>query len=70
MSKITKKPDADLSIVDIIDYKSKSQGMDVVPDLPLDLAFLDIESLLPKLGQLPFGGLEWVTAQSRCVSLN
>ena len=36
------------------------------PDLPLDLAFLDIESSLPKLSPLAAGGIEYVNIiQSR-----
>ena len=32
--------------------------MDTVPDLPLDLALLDVEASLPKLSPLSSGGIE------------
>ena len=47
-----------LTLDDMISQNSQMKSMDTVPDLPLDLALLDIESSLPKLSPLSSGGIE------------
>ena len=48
----------EISLDDIISRNPQIKAMDTVPDLPLDLAFLDVEVSLPKLSPLSSGGLE------------
>ena len=38
---------------DMIHRGLQSLGANFVPDLPVDLAFLDVESVLPRLSTLP-----------------
>ena len=47
-----------LTLDDIISQNPQVKSLDTVPDLPLDLALLDIESSLPKLSPLSSGGIE------------
>ena len=47
-----------LTLDDMISQNPQVKSMDTVPDLPLDLALLDIESSLPKLSPLSSGGIE------------
>lgn len=54
---VTKLVD-NLNLDDIISRNPQINAADTVPDLPLDLAFLDIEASLPKLSPLSFGGIE------------
>ena len=45
------------------DMLSRSQPINLtenVPDLPMELAFLDVEGALPKLSTLPVSGKEYV----------
>ena len=43
---------------DELNQSSRVKSMDTVPDLPLDLALLDVEASLPKLSPLSSGGIE------------
>ena len=43
---------------DVLSQSSGVKSMDTVPDLPLDLALLDVEASLPKLSPLSSGGIE------------
>ena len=43
---------------DVLSQSSRVKAMDTVPDLPLDLALLDVEASLPKLSPLSSGGIE------------
>ena len=43
---------------DMISQIPRVRSMDIVPDLPLDLALLDVEASLPKLSPLSSGGIE------------
>ena len=47
-----------LTLDDMISQNPQVKSLDTVPDLPLDLALLDIESSLPKLSPLSSGGIE------------
>lgn len=49
----------DTSLDDLLSRGWKTTA-DGAPDLPADLAFLDVESLLPKLSPLALGGAEYV----------
>ena len=49
-----------LTLDDIISRNPQIKSTDNVSDLPMDLAFLDLESLLPKLSPLAPGGIEYV----------
>ena len=48
----------DLNLDDVVSHNPQAKGLDPVPDLPLDLAFLDVEASLPKLSTLSSGGIE------------
>ena len=48
----------DMTLDDMIGPRPRVKPMDTVPDLPLDLAMLDIEASLPKLSPLSSGGIE------------
>ena len=48
----------ELSLDDVISQHPQAKAVDSVPDLPLDLAFLDVEASLPKLSVLSSGGIE------------
>ncbi len=48
----------ELTIDDVISRNPQAKALDAVPDLPLDLAFLDVEASLPKLSPLSSGGIE------------
>ena len=50
----------DESLDELLKRLGKTTAPDEVPDLPADLAFLDVESLLPKLSPLALGGAEYV----------
>ncbi|KAL6720420.1 hypothetical protein ACLMJK_002342 [Lecanora helva] len=52
------KSSGQISLDDIISRNPRLQGSDAALDLPIDLAFLDIEALLPKLSPLSSGGIE------------
>ena len=43
---------------DVLSQSSRVKSMDTVPDLPLDLALLDVEASLPKLSPLSSAGIE------------
>lgn len=47
-----------LNLDDMISQNLKIKALDSVPDLPLDLALLDVEGSLPKLSPLPSGDIE------------
>ena len=47
-----------LTLRDVIDHNPKTKAIENVADLPLDLAFLDVEASLPKLSPLSTGGIE------------
>lgn len=49
-----------LTLNDVISGNPQIDSLDTLPDLPLDLAFLDVENLLPKLSPLSSGGIEYV----------
>lgn len=49
-----------ITIDDVISRNPLVQSIDVPSNLPLDLAFIDIEANLPKLSPLSSGGLEYV----------
>ena len=46
------------SLVDIISRNPQTQAVDIPPDLPLELALIDVETSLPKLSPLSSGGIE------------
>ena len=48
----------ELTLDDVISQNPQAKAMDPAPDLPLDLAFLDVEASLPKLSVLSSGGIE------------
>ena len=50
----------DTSLDDLLTRRGKTLAPDEAPDLPADLAFLDVESLLPRLSPLALGGVEYV----------
>ena len=47
-----------MSLEEIINRNPQTKALDTVPDLPSDLAFLDVEASLPKLSPLSSGGIE------------
>lgn len=47
-----------VTLDDVISQNPRVNSMDIVPDLPLDLALLDVEACLPKLSPLSPGGIE------------
>ena len=47
-----------LTLDDMISRNPQVKSMDAVPDLPLDLALLDVEASLHKLSPLSSGGIE------------
>lgn len=53
-----RKLKGEVTLDDIIARNPAANAMDEVLDLPLDLASLDIEALLPKLSPLSSGGIE------------
>ncbi len=55
-----KKPGIEKSLDEILSEGTQSGILDSLADLPLDLAFLDIEGTLPKLSTLAIGGIEYV----------
>ena len=50
----------DIGLNDVLSCDNQTQGSDIPLDLPTDLAFLDVEDILPKLSVLPSSGKEWV----------
>ncbi len=46
------------SLDDLLSQGVKHES-DTLPDLPRDLAFLDVDALLPRLSSLALGGLEY-----------
>ena len=52
------KAKQEVMLDDVLSQSSRMKSMDTVPDLPLDLALLDVEASLPKLSPLPSGGIE------------
>lgn len=48
----------EVTLDDKISQNPRVKCMDAVPDLPLDLALLDVEASLPKLSPLSSGGIE------------
>lgn len=49
---------SELTLDDLISRNPRVKSMETVPDLPLDLALLDVEASLPKLSPLSSGGIE------------
>lgn len=47
-----------VTLDDVISQNPRVNSMDLVPDLPLNLALLDVEACLPKLSPLSPGGIE------------
>ena len=47
-----------VTLDDLIGQNPRSTSVDNMPDLPLDLALLDVEACLPKLSPLSSGGIE------------
>ena len=47
-----------VTLEDVISRNPSIRSIDAFPDLPLDLAFLDVEEVLPKLSPLSSGGIE------------
>ena len=47
-----------LDLDDLIGRNPQMKTLDIPPDLPKDLAFLEVENALPKLSPLPSVGLE------------
>jgi hypothetical protein len=47
-----------LTLDDVISRNPQAKALDALPDLPLDLAFIDVEASLPKLSPLSPGGIE------------
>ena len=58
VSQQIKKLKGELSLDDVISQHPQTKADGSVPDLPLDLAFLDVEASLPKLSVLASGGIE------------
>ena len=52
------KLEREVMLDDVLSQSSRVKSMDTVPDLPLDLALLDVEASLPKLSPLSSGGIE------------
>ena len=50
----------EVTLDDVISQNPRMRSLKTVPDLPLDLAMLDVEASLPKLSPLSNGGIEWV----------
>lgn len=48
----------EVTLDDMISQNLRVKSMETVPDLPLDLALLDVEASLPKLSPLSSGGIE------------
>lgn len=48
----------EVTLDDTISQNPRVKLMDPLPDLPLDLALLDVEASLPKLSPLSSGGIE------------
>ena len=48
----------EVTLDDMTSQNPRAKSMDTVPDLPLDLALLDVEASLPKLSPLSSGGIE------------
>ena len=60
-SGFTKAYGPDVSLDDLLQRNQKVDLLDEPPDLPSDLASLDVEALLPKLSTLAPGASEYVT---------
>lgn len=52
------KSTSDITLDDLISRNPQAKVPDIVPYLPLDLTFLDVETSLPKLSPLSSGGIE------------
>jgi len=52
------KADPETSLDDLLSQGVKRES-GTLPDLPRDLAFLDVEALLPRLSSLALGGAEY-----------
>ncbi|KAM0799702.1 anaphase-promoting complex, cyclosome, subunit 4-domain-containing protein [Usnea florida] len=48
----------EVTLDDVISQNPRMRSLKTVPDLPLDLAMLDVEASLPKLSPLSSGGIE------------
>ena len=48
----------EVTLDDILSQSIQMNASDTLPDLPMDLAFLDAEGTLPKLSTLAVGGKE------------
>ena len=49
-----------VNLDDVFNCDNQASKFETPLDLPTDLAFLDIEDILPKLSALPAVGKEWV----------
>ncbi len=47
-----------MTLDDMISQNPRIKSMDTVPELPLDLALVDVEASLPKLSPLSSGRIE------------
>ena len=54
----TNKDMVHLNLEDVVNQDPESRALDLPPDLPKDLAYLDIEGVLPKLSPLSSSGIE------------
>ncbi|KAL8715523.1 MAG: hypothetical protein Q9220_000859 [cf. Caloplaca sp. 1 TL-2023] len=64
-TKDTAKPGLSATLDDVISSYNEANHQPNVPDLPTELAFIDIASVLPKLSTLPIGGSEGDIFSSR-----
>ena len=58
MTEQIKDFEGEISLDDIISRNPQVKAIDAIPDLPMDLAFLDIETSLPKLSPLSSAGIQ------------
>lgn len=56
--KHVKESGGEITLDDVLSKGTKRNISEVLSDLPLDLAFLDVEGTLPKLSSLTVGGTE------------
>ncbi|KAL8693429.1 MAG: hypothetical protein Q9218_001739 [Villophora microphyllina] len=54
-----------LTLDDLIDSVGRATGSSAAPDLPMELALIDVATLLPKLSTLPIGGSQGDIFSSR-----
>ena len=58
MTEQIKDLEGEITLDDIISRNPQIKAIDAIPDLPMDLAFLDIETSLPKLSPLSSAGIQ------------